>query len=171
MDGARQPGFIHPVDFALTDCLVLVLRTKAHKSFDTLSCLSGRMPALIGTPANAGYRRRIGGAGCGDTTPLESKRKQAHGRLMAYLPASAIDEFQAIWQQRYGVELSREAAVARAHQVFALVRLLVEATDSPADTCSSSPDTQPADVQPPLAQATAPDHQESAPFGHQRLQQ
>ncbi|MBV9468317.1 MAG: hypothetical protein JOZ57_03670 [Abitibacteriaceae bacterium] len=49
---------------------------------------------------------------------------------MAYLPPHAIDEFQVLWKQHYGVVLSRDEAVDRAHQVFALVRMLVEASPS-----------------------------------------
>ncbi len=45
---------------------------------------------------------------------------------MTLLPPKAIDEFQSLWKKHYGVALSREAATARAHQVFGLIRLLAE---------------------------------------------
>jgi hypothetical protein len=53
---------------------------------------------------------------------------------MTLLPAQAIAEFQARWKKHYGAELPREQAVVRAHQVFALIRLLADppnAADSP----------------------------------------
>lgn len=45
---------------------------------------------------------------------------------MSLLPLQAIDEFQVLWKQRYGVELSRDEATLRAHQVFTLVRMLTQ---------------------------------------------
>lgn len=45
---------------------------------------------------------------------------------MSLLPPHAIDEFQALWRQHYGTELSREDASQRAHQLFTLVRLVVQ---------------------------------------------
>ena len=45
---------------------------------------------------------------------------------MTLLPPQAIDDFQALWKKHYGIDLSREEAVARAHQVFSLVGLLTE---------------------------------------------
>ena len=45
---------------------------------------------------------------------------------MSLLPPQAIDEFQALWKKHYGVEVSREEATMRAHQVFTLVRMLVQ---------------------------------------------
>jgi hypothetical protein len=48
------------------------------------------------------------------------------GWFMSLLPPQAIQEFQALWKQRYGVDLSAAEATERAHQVFALVRLLVQ---------------------------------------------
>ncbi len=47
---------------------------------------------------------------------------------MSLLPPHAIDEFQRLWKKHYGADLSREEATARAHQVFALVRLIVQDT-------------------------------------------
>lgn len=47
------------------------------------------------------------------------------------LPPKAIDEFQSLWKKHYGVALSREAATARAHQVFGLIRLLAESPSEP----------------------------------------
>jgi hypothetical protein len=43
---------------------------------------------------------------------------------MSLLSPHAIDEFQELWKKHYGIELSREEATARAHQLFTLVRLL-----------------------------------------------
>ena len=45
---------------------------------------------------------------------------------MSLLSSHAIDEFQRLWHARFGVELPREDAVARAHQIYALVQMLVE---------------------------------------------
>ncbi len=44
---------------------------------------------------------------------------------MSHLPPHAIDEFRALWKKHYGIELSREEAVLRAHQLFMLVHQLV----------------------------------------------
>lgn len=44
--------------------------------------------------------------------------------LMASLPPQAIDEFQVLWKRRYGVQLPRDEATVRAHQVFALIHLV-----------------------------------------------
>lgn len=50
---------------------------------------------------------------------------------MSLLPPHAIDEFQALWKEHYGQELPREDAAQRAHQLFTLVRLLVQNPPSP----------------------------------------
>ena len=49
------------------------------------------------------------------------------------LPPQAIDEFQALWKKYYGVELPREQAVTRAHQMFNFVRLLAQDPNAPDD--------------------------------------
>ena len=45
---------------------------------------------------------------------------------MPKLPEKAIDEFQILWKENFGVELNYEEAVSRAHQVFGLVQMLME---------------------------------------------
>ena len=55
---------------------------------------------------------------------------------MSLLPPQAIQEFQALWKERYGEELPDEEAAARAHQVFTLVKMLVE---PPAPPCAAPP--------------------------------
>ena len=45
---------------------------------------------------------------------------------MSLLPPHAVDEFQALWKEHYGTELPREDAAQRAHQIYTLVRLLVQ---------------------------------------------
>ena len=61
---------------------------------------------------------------------------------MSQLPPKAIDEFQALWKEHYGTELSREDATMRAHQVFTLVRMLVE---RPRQSQASVPAAEPAE--------------------------
>lgn len=45
---------------------------------------------------------------------------------MPSLPHHAIDEFQVLWKKHYGAELPADQAAARAHQVFTVLRLLIE---------------------------------------------
>jgi hypothetical protein len=42
------------------------------------------------------------------------------------LPGKAIDEFQTLWEQHYGTELSRKEATLRAHQLLALLQLITK---------------------------------------------
>lgn len=58
---------------------------------------------------------------------------------MIQLPDEAIDEFQKIWKKTYGVELPRDEAIIRAHQVFAFVKLVF---DGPLPPESWNPDRQ-----------------------------
>lgn len=63
---------------------------------------------------------------CRHTTRFERECTVSHAEAMTLLPPQAIDEFQALWKKRYGVELPREQAIVRAHQVYTLVRMVVE---------------------------------------------
>jgi hypothetical protein len=59
-------------------------------------------------------------------TLMVAGQKTWHRGCMSFLPPHAIEEFQILWMKHYGVELSREEASARAHQVVTLVRLIAQ---------------------------------------------
>jgi len=61
---------------------------------------------------------------------------------MSLLPPHAIDEFQALWKNHYGTELSREEATQRAHQVFTMVRMIVQTPPSCAQAFTDSDETE-----------------------------
>jgi hypothetical protein len=71
---------------------------------------------------------------------------------MSLLPPQAIDEFQQLWQEQYGVEISREEATARAHQLFALFQLLARPLPSEEAARASPPSSDP----PPTSTTSSP---------------
>jgi len=62
---------------------------------------------------------------------------------MSLLPPHAIQEFQALWKERYGVELSNEEAAARAHQLFTLIKMLAEPPASSPSTSATDRNAAP----------------------------
>lgn len=77
---------------------------------------------------------------------------------MSLLPDKAIDEFQALWRQKFGAELPREQAVIVAHRLLTLVATLTR----PMDTSLLRQLTpQPPALQPQEALKVPPDSQRS----------